>query len=71
MSRHLVFTYGTLKRGQPNDYLMKNLKDVTFIGRAVICKQFPLVIGGPWKLPYLLKVEGKGKVIYHNFKVNG
>lgn len=62
MSRHLVFLYGTLKRGQPNEYLINDIKDAKFIGKAVTCEKYPLVIGGPWRLPYLLKLDGKGKV---------
>ena len=62
MSRHLVFLYGTLKKGQPNEYLIKDLKDVKYIGRAVTCQAYPLIIRAEWRLPHLLKVEGKGKV---------
>ena len=62
MSRHLVFVYGTLKRGQPNEYLIKELKDAKYIGKAVTCQKYPLVIGGQWRLPYLLNLDGQGKV---------
>lgn len=61
-----VFVYGTLKRGQPNNKLMEGIFDgeVTYMGKAVTGKEFPLVIApAAWNLPCLLAAEGTGKKV--------
>lgn len=61
MSKHKVFLYGTLKKGQPNEYFMGTLK-CSFLGNATTKDKYPLIIGGKWNLPMLLNVKTKGKV---------
>ena len=60
---HRVLVYGTLKKSQPNYYLLEEPPGTcTYIGRAVTVDQWPLVVAGPYKIPYLLDVNGTGKV---------
>lgn len=58
----LIFTYGTLKQGHANHYLMENLisqKDAVFLGAHVTHQPHPLVIG-PHGIPYLINLPGYG-----------
>ena len=60
--RALVFTYGTLKQGHGNHYLMQDLirqKDAVFLGAHVTHQPHPLVIG-PHGIPYLINLPGYG-----------
>lgn len=58
---HIVFVYGTLKRGFPNfDEWMKPFE---YIADGVTIDKFPLVIGGPYHSPILLDELGKGHLI--------
>ena len=59
-----VFVYGTLKRGQPNHHLLENVENgkATFIGEGKTEKKYPLIIASRCNLPFLLNVEGTGKV---------
>ena len=45
--RHLVFVYGTLKNGEPNNYWFyeEGKGTATFLGRGKTVRKFPLVIG--------------------------
>lgn len=52
--KHLVFVYGTLKRGGCNHY---RLHGATFVAQARTVANYPLVIKG---LPYLFDVPGVG-----------
>lgn len=52
--KHLVFVYGTLKRGGRNHYW---LNGATFVAQARTVANYPLVING---LPYLFDVPGVG-----------
>ena len=55
---HLVFVYGTLKRGYPNaDFGMPR---ATFLGEYRTRECYPLVIGGKWNSPYLINEPGSG-----------
>jgi gamma-glutamylaminecyclotransferase len=60
----LVFVYGTLKKGEPNHWLMTDettgRADFIDIGKTVI--KYPLVIGSRYNVPYLLTQEGVGNV---------
>ena len=67
MSTYKVFVYGTLKRGQPNQYVMDSLECVRFLGNASTKDTYPLVISGQWNLPMLLNVTSQGKVEYTFF----
>lgn len=57
-----VFVYGTLKRGQPNHYLMTDAKNgiAKFITEAKTCEKFPLVIATRYNIPFLLNQPGTG-----------
>lgn len=59
---HLIFTYGTLKRGFPNHSLMQSLidqNDAVFQGTHVTLHSYPLVCG-PNSIPYLINLPGSG-----------
>ncbi|KAG5666712.1 hypothetical protein PVAND_014727 [Polypedilum vanderplanki] len=60
-----VFVYGTLKRGQPNHYLMTDKsngysKFIT-IGETIV--SFPLVVATRYNIPFLLNRPGMGNQI--------
>ena len=61
---HRVFVYGTLKRGQPNHYLVSDAKNgiANFIGPARTVKRWPLVIFTPYCTPFMLDKPDMGKV---------
>lgn len=52
-----LFVYGTLKRGFPNCDLMKGAH---FVGEYQTKDKLPLVIDGPWNIPYLIEKPGMG-----------
>lgn len=59
-----LFTYGTLKSGQPNS---NHMADGThgkcnFVGTARTEVEFPLVIATQWNIPLLLHSPGDGQV---------
>lgn len=59
---HLIFSYGTLKRGFPNHYLMQQLMDqnaAVFLGPYCTHESYPLVCG-PYNIPYLINLPGSG-----------
>ncbi|XP_062029525.1 putative gamma-glutamylcyclotransferase At3g02910 [Rosa rugosa] len=59
---HLIFSYGTLKRGFHNHKLTKELidqDDAVFIGPYITLHAYPLVCG-PHGLPYLINLPGSG-----------
>ncbi|KAG4188321.1 hypothetical protein ERO13_A08G156200v2 [Gossypium hirsutum] len=61
-SRTLLFSYGTLKQGHQNHFLMQDLirkKDANFLGPYVTHQCHPLVIG-PHGIPYLINLLGCG-----------
>jgi len=62
--KHLVFTYGTLKRGEPNCGVLKPQKH-TFVGSGQTTRKHPLVVATRHNIPCLLDLEGTG------FKVSG
>jgi gamma-glutamylaminecyclotransferase len=59
-----VFVYGTLKRGQPNHYLMQDLKNgnAKFISKAKTSEKFPLVVATRYSIPFLLNKPGFGEI---------
>ena len=67
MYEYLVFTYGTLKRGEPNHYLIqpelapkgKSL----LIGTGTTQNKFPLVIATKYNIPHLLDNPGVGNFV--------
>ncbi|KAL5010427.1 hypothetical protein ScPMuIL_012732 [Solemya velum] len=68
----LIFTYGTLKRGQPNHSLIeKSEGSKLFIGVAKTCLKFPLIIATKYHIPFLLYEPNKGEnVIGEIYKVD-
>ena len=61
----LVFCYGTLKRGEPNHWVMEQIEAdqfVEFIGDGLTLRNIPLVIATKYNIPFLLNEEGKGEV---------
>ncbi|XP_072030138.1 putative gamma-glutamylcyclotransferase CG2811 isoform X1 [Amphiura filiformis] len=62
MTSHLVFVYGTLKRGQPNHEKMTNPDNgqATFIGEARTVEKWPLVIATKFNIPFMLDKPGLG-----------
>lgn len=63
-SEIMVFVYGTLKRGQPqNDVMMDtNTGKAELITKAISCRSFPLVIASNYNIPFLLDKPGTGYV---------
>ena len=61
---HKVFVYGTLKKGQPNYYLMEDPENgfQRFVCNGKTAKQFPLVVASAGNIPFMLDHEG-GKVL--------
>ncbi|XVE57433.1 hypothetical protein DITRI_Ditri04bG0090600 [Diplodiscus trichospermus] len=62
VTQTLIFTYGTLKQGHGNHYLMQDLicrKDAVFLGAHVTHQPHPLVIG-PHGILYLINLPGYG-----------
>ena len=62
--RHRVFIYGTLKRGQPNEYRMyqKEHGNIRFVGMGRTKEKWPLIIGTKFNIPLLMYAQGRGKV---------
>jgi gamma-glutamylcyclotransferase (GGCT)/AIG2-like uncharacterized protein YtfP len=58
-----VFIYGTLKRGQTNNFLNDIANgSAIFIADGKTEKKYPLIIASQCNRPYLLPIEGKGEV---------
>ncbi|KAJ4728674.1 Gamma-glutamylcyclotransferase, AIG2-like [Melia azedarach] len=61
----LIFSYGTLKQGFANHYLMQDLIDqnaAVCLGPSITLQPFPLVCG-PYNIPYLINLPGSGNRI--------
>lgn len=60
----LVFVYGTLKQGEPNDHVMINPETgkQRFVGVARTLGKFPLIVASKYNVPFLLKQPGHGFV---------
>ena len=63
---HLVFVYGTLKRGQPNNHVITNEDNgsATLVSMAKTVEKWPLVIATRFNVPFLLNKPGHGHVSY-------
>lgn len=64
MGKHIIFTYGTVKRGEPNhNRLFKNSSgQYEFIGDGITSDRYPLVLATIANVPFLLAEKGKGEV---------
>lgn len=65
MEARPIFVYGTLKKGEPNNYLLndKTRGSAKFLGKAKLIDKYPLVVGTTANVPLLLPEKGAGKVI--------
>lgn len=63
---HLLFVYGTLKRGQPNENIMKR-DDIKYVGRVRTFDSFPLVIATTFNIPFIIDKQGVGRVYNISF----
>ena len=63
-SEIIVFVYGTLKRGQPQNHTLMdtNTGKAELITQATTCRSFPLVISSSYNIPFLLNRPGTGYV---------
>ncbi|KAK6624512.1 hypothetical protein RUM44_011371 [Polyplax serrata] len=63
IKKHLVFVYGTLKRGEPNhSYLqVKDNGYAKFVSQAKTVEKYPLVIASKYNIPFLLYNPGVGE----------
>ena len=61
---HRVFVYGTLKKGQPNFYLLEDaaIGLSKYVGDGVTVQKWPLVVGTPYNIPFILDNIEFGKV---------
>ena len=57
-----IFVYGTLKKGERNEPLMKKVK-TEFVGMAKTVEKWPMVIGTTFKTPAMLNNPGVGNQI--------
>ena len=67
MGSHLVFVYGTLKRGEPNHYLLQQSDKgcCEFVSTAVTVDRWPLVVSPNYfSTPYMLAKAGTGEVCH-------
>ena len=60
-----VFVYGTLKKGEPNHYLLENETngEKIYCGKCKSKIKFPLVISSRYNIPYVLDAPGQGNHI--------
>lgn len=64
--RHHVFIYGTLKKDQPNHFIIKTTANgqAEFLARARTVERYPLVIATKHNYPFLLNVPGMGQHVH-------
>lgn len=65
MTKQLVFVYGTLKRGQPNNARFLGPPSVgwhKFEGVGETFDRYPLVIASAFNSPFILAKKGQGEV---------
>ncbi len=58
---HLVFVYGTLKRGFPN--YPGYMRAAEFVGTCTTVEKYPLVLGGERWVPCLIDRPGEGAAV--------
>ncbi|VDK55650.1 unnamed protein product [Anisakis simplex] len=62
----VVFVYGTLKSGEPNNGVLKNDESGQnrFVGSARTVERFPLIVASKYNIPFCLKQPGTGHRIH-------
>lgn len=60
-----VFVYGTLKKGQPNNYRMFDSANgrAEFLASARTTQKYPLIITTEYNIPFLLNLPGQGHLV--------
>ena len=53
----IVFVYGSLKKGKKLAFYLKSAK---FLGKAITCKKYPMIISKSGWYPYLIEKKGVG-----------
>eukprot|EP00899_Mesostigma_viride_P014685 jgi/Mesvir1/23217/Mv22675-RA.1 len=64
---HLVFVYGTLKKGFYNYTLVQEALDrggAFFLGTGQTKEKYPLVVPGPFQVPFLLDLPSRGRCVF-------
>ncbi|XP_074652136.1 putative gamma-glutamylcyclotransferase CG2811 [Tubulanus polymorphus] len=61
VGKHLVFVYGTLKKSQPNHHWFSKGGSYQFVGAAKLSEPRPMVVAGPYNIPYIIDCPGTGK----------
>ena len=56
----IVFVYGSLKKGKR---LHNYLKNTEFLGNALTCDKYPMIVSKSGWYPYLLDKKGEGKKV--------
>lgn len=66
LSSVFIFVYGTLKRNQPNHYLMLNGNNgiAKFVTNGTTQEPFPMVIATRYNIPFLVDVPNVGNHIH-------
>ncbi|CAG5933132.1 unnamed protein product [Menidia menidia] len=61
-----IFVYGTLKKGQPNNFRMFDHSNgkAEFLASAFTTQKYPLVIAGKYNIPFLLNLPGEGNRVH-------
>lgn len=61
-----VFVYGTLKKGQPNNYRMFESANgkAEFLASARTTKKYPLIITTKYNVPFMLNIPGQGHQVH-------
>ena len=64
--RNLLFLYGTLKTGQPNEAKMHNAEngEAKLLFKAVTVERWPLVVATKHAIPFLLGRKDMGQVSF-------
>ncbi len=55
-----IFVYGSLKKGKKLNFYLKKAK---FLGTAITCVKYPMIISKSIWYPYLIEKKGIGKKI--------